>query len=62
MVRDTTLSQPSLLRLISPLIIATGTAGNFTDLCHIFTKSGNVVDLFNYLFLGDYTGKGKASI
>lgn len=55
------LSQPSLLKLKNPIIISTGTLGYFDQLSDIFAVCGNPL-LFNYLFLGDYVGKGNNSI
>lgn len=55
------LRQPSLLRLQGPITIATGTVGYYRDLAHIISRCGHP-DMNNYLFLGDYVGRGDRNI
>lgn len=43
------------------MIVATGTLGYYQDLSQIFSKCGPP-NKENYLFLGDYVGKGNKSI
>lgn len=61
MTRSLLLKQPSLLKLNGPIFIATGTVGYYKDLSYIFYKCGHP-DLNNYLFLGDYIGRGERNI
>lgn len=60
-MKKVVLEQPCLLRLSGPIIIATGTLGYYYDLTHIFKAVGQPT-YFNYLLLGDYTGRGPSSI
>ena len=41
--------------------MATGTIGYYKDLTHIIARCGHQ-DMTNYLFLGDYIGKGDRNI
>ncbi len=55
------LKQPSLLKLNGPIFIATGTVGYYKDLMHIISRC-QAPSITNYLFLGDYVGKGDKNI
>lgn len=61
MGRNLLLRQPSLLRLQGPIIIATGTVGYYRDLATIISRCGHP-DKTNYLFIGDYIGRGDRNI
>ena len=55
------LGQPSLLRINGPIFVATGTAGYYKDLAMIIGRCGHPA-FHNYLFIGDYTGRGDRNI
>lgn len=52
------ISQPNLLELDVPLIIAGDIHGKYIDLLRIF-EIGNFPPESNYLFLGDYVDRGQ---
>lgn len=60
-VRELFLSQPTLLKLQSPIKIVGDIHGQFNDLLRIFKLSG-LPNETNYLFLGDYIDRGKQSL
>lgn len=60
-VRETLLSEPSLLELEPPLKIFGDIHGQFLDLLHWFNCTGTPKDT-PFLFLGDYVDRGKQSI
>ena len=51
------ISQPNLIELDPPLIIAGDIHGKYIDLLRIF-EIGNFPPESNYLFLGDYVDRG----
>lgn len=55
------LSQPSLLRLQTPIILVGDLHGQYFDLIRIFRKYG-FPNVANYLFLGDYVDRGSDSL
>lgn len=55
------LRDPMLLRLKSPLVIVGDLHGKFFDLIRIFVKLG-FPDRTNYLFTGNYIGKGNDNL
>jgi hypothetical protein len=61
MGRNVLLSQPSLLRIDGPIFVSTGTTGYYKDLCLIINRLGHPA-FSNYLFIGDYTGRGDRGI
>lgn len=61
MGRNALLRQPSLLRLNGPIFIATGTVGYYKELMNIVARCGHPA-MYNYLFLGDYIGRGDKNI
>lgn len=60
--RNHFLTQSSLLKLSSPIIIVGDIHGQFGDLVKIFKKNGFPSEEVKYLFLGDYVDRGKHSI
>lgn len=58
---NTFLSQPTLLRLGTPLVIVGDLHGKFSDLMQIFGKFG-YPNTTNYLFLGDLVDRGDNAI
>ncbi|CAF4338374.1 unnamed protein product, partial [Adineta steineri] len=59
--RELFLEQPVLLELDVPVKICGDIHGQYVDLLRIFECSGYPPES-NYLFLGDYIGRGKQSI
>ena len=60
MGRSILLTQPSFLRLSCPMVVATGSLGYYHDLAKVF-RCGSPRN-YNYLFLGDYVGRGPTNI
>jgi hypothetical protein len=50
-----------LLKINGQIIVATGTIGYFKHLVHIINRCESPA-FANYLFLGDYVGKGDKNI
>lgn len=59
--REIFLSQPTLLKLDTPVKIAGDIHGQFRDLLRLLRIGGDP-SLTNYLFLGDYVDRGKESL
>ncbi|OQV13064.1 Serine/threonine-protein phosphatase PP1-2 [Hypsibius exemplaris] len=55
-------SQPMLLRIQSPVVVAGDIHGQFNDLLRIFELNGQPEKGQRYLFLGDYVDRGPQSI
>lgn len=61
LVRDSFLSQPTLLEIRAPVVICGDVHGQYYDLLRIFHCAGEP-DETNYLFLGDYVDRGAYSL
>lgn len=55
-------SQPMLLRINSPIVVAGDIHGQYNDLLRIFQQNGRPEKGQRYLFLGDYVDRGPQSI
>lgn len=59
--KEVLLSEPSLLQISGPVVIAGDIHGQFGDLCKIFGRYGTPPTT-RYLFLGDYVDRGPKGI
>ncbi|GAU88588.1 hypothetical protein RvY_01261 [Ramazzottius varieornatus] len=55
-------SQPMLLRLKAPVVIAGDVHGQFNDVLRMFEENGRPEKGQRYLFLGDYVDRGPQSV
>ncbi|OHT14377.1 Serine/threonine-protein phosphatase PP1 isozyme 9 [Tritrichomonas foetus] len=55
-------AEPTLLKLVSPIIIVGDLHGSLLDLLRIFANHGPPSESTTYLFLGDYVDRGSYSI
>ena len=55
-------SQPMLVRLKAPVVIAGDVHGQFNDVLRMFEENGRPEKGQRYLFLGDYVDRGPQSV